>query len=42
MAKLQDIAKEMGNQPAPGRSTLSKVTALATLGASLTSVVLCL
>ena len=35
MAKLQDIPKEMDNQPAPGRSTLSKVTTLALLGATL-------
>ncbi len=35
MAKLQDIPKEMDNQPAPARSTLSKVTAIALLGTSL-------
>ena len=35
MAKLQDIPKERDTQPAPGRSTLSKVAAIALLGTSL-------
>jgi len=35
MAKLQDIPMERNNQPAPGRSTLSKVAAIALLGTSL-------
>src|SRR5215471_16933653 len=35
MAKVQDIPKEMDTKPAPGRSTLSKVTAIALLGTSL-------
>ena len=35
MAKVQDIPKEMEKKPSPGRSTLSKVAAIALLGTSL-------
>jgi hypothetical protein len=35
MAKLQDIPKERDTKPAPGRSTLSKLTTIALLGTSL-------
>ena len=35
MAKVQAIPKETDKQPSPGRSTLSKVTAIALLGTSL-------
>ncbi len=35
MAKIQTMPKEIDKQPSPARSTLSKVTALALLGASL-------
>src|SRR5579859_4751613 len=35
MAKVQDIPREMDKKPSPGRSTLSKVAAIALLGTSL-------
>lgn len=35
MAKVQDIPREMDKRPSPGRSTLSKVAAIALLGTSL-------
>ena len=34
MAKVQDIPREMDKKPSPGRSTLSKVAAIALLGTS--------